>query len=197
MAKRKRAIRLVVLPEKSSDDVLLYLAVSSVVDGNFHSGGSHATAVPQLGGMPFSAQLRAMRGAAWISISSMGSPSNKLASVVAIVLTLWRMRTRSCAVSPMRVSVSVDASNRARMASTNASTSPAGTSQPCPPEPTNSGMPAMKVLMIGLRSAIASIITTGRPSAKLGCTSARAAEISSRTCRSSTQPVMRTVADSL
>ena len=65
------------------------------------------------------------------------------------------------------------------MAPANASTSPAGTSQPCFPGCTSSGMPATKVLMIGRRSAMASIMTIGRPSAKLGNTRARAARISS------------------
>ena len=74
------------------------------------------------------------------------------------------------------------ASRQACIASLNASTSPAGTSQPCSPECTSSGMPPTNVLMTGRLSAIASIITTGRPSEKLGSTSARAARISSRTC---------------
>ena len=62
------------------------------------------------------------------------------------------------------------------MAVVKASTSPAGTSQPCSPGMINSGIPATNVLITGLLNAIASMITTGRPSAKLGNTNVRAAK---------------------
>ena len=68
-----------------------------------------------------------------------------------------------------------------RIARTNASTEPAGTSQPCAPGCTNSGMPAINVVTTGLRSAIASIMTIGRPSAKLGRINALDARSSART----------------
>ena len=64
------------------------------------------------------------------------------------------------------------------MAPAKLSRSPAGTSQPCSPCWISSGMPATNVVMTGLRNAMASMMTTGRPSAKLGNTSARAARIS-------------------
>lgn len=49
----------------------------------------------------------------------------------------------------------------------------------------------MKVLMTGGWSDIASIMTTGSPSAKLGKKSTRAARISSLTCSLLIQPVPR------
>ena len=67
------------------------------------------------------------------------------------------------------------------MASTSGSTAPAGTSQPLRPGSTSSGMPAMDVAITGRPRAIASMITTGSPSAKLGSTRARAASSSRRT----------------
>ena len=56
---------------------------------------------------------------------------------------------------------------------------------------TSSGMPATNVLITGRPSANASINTTGRPSAKLGRTSARAAMISCLTRSPSAHPVIR------
>ena len=49
----------------------------------------------------------------------------------------------------------------------------------------------VEIWTTGRRSASASMITTGSPSAKLGSTSARAARSSFRTRFASTQPVMR------
>jgi hypothetical protein len=79
-------------------------------------------------------------------------------------------------------------------ACTNDSTSSAGTSQPCSPGCTSSGIPATNVLMTGRLNDMASMITTGRPSAKLASTRARAARISSRTCWLLIQPVMLNLA---
>ena len=70
-----------------------------------------------------------------------------------------------------------------------------GTNQPVSPGNTSSEMPAICVAMTGRRRDIASIMTTGKFSAKLGVTSARAAKISSRTAGPLSQPVMRTKAE--
>ncbi len=48
------------------------------------------------------------------------------------------------------------------------------------------------LVITGRRNAMASMITTGNPSAKLGSTRARDAAISSRTCSPPIHPVMRT-----
>jgi hypothetical protein len=53
-------------------------------------------------------------------------------------------------------------------------------------------MPATKVLTTGRASASASMIATGKPSAKLGSTRAFAPWISLRTASPSIHPVMRT-----
>jgi len=100
--------------------------------------------------------------------------------------------TRSRAASPMRARVSAGVARQSIIACARASTSPAGTSHPFSPCCTSSGMPAMKVVITGRRKAIASMMTTGSPSAKLGRTRARAARISSRTRSPATQPVMLT-----
>jgi len=56
------------------------------------------------------------------------------------------------------------------------------------------GNAATKVDSTGRRRAMASMMTTGKPSAKLGNTKARAANNSCRTCSALIQPVIRTCA---
>ena len=63
---------------------------------------------------------------------------------------------------------------------------------PMPPGTESSGIPPMYVLSTGRPNAKASMITIGRPSAKLGSTSARELRISRRTCSPLIHPVIRT-----
>ena len=86
----------------------------------------------------------------------------------------YRAAARRCLrpSRPIRASSSGAVVNTDRRAVTRSSIDPAGTSQPDLPASTSSGMPATKVLSTGRDSAKASMMATGRPSAKLGNTSA-------------------------
>ncbi len=99
--------------------------------------------------------------------------------------------TRRCPASPIVLRSVLDNDRHRSMEAISSCMEPAGNSQPVSSGTTSSGMPAIYVLSTGRRSAMASMITTGRPSAKLGSTRARAARISVRTALLSIHPVIR------
>src|SRR5581483_276658 len=89
--------------------------------------------------------------------------------------SLWiecRWTTRVWPALPIFSRSGTEAVRLCSIALARSSTEPAGKSQPVSPGTTSSGIPAIYVVSTGRRSAIASMITTGKPSAKLGSTRA-------------------------
>src|SRR5262245_14994867 len=126
------------------------------------------------------------------SSSAVGGAAMSWRSWAASRFASCRARTRSAPAWPIRVRSSAGVRSNRRTASAVASTFPAGTSHPFSPDSTSSGTPAMYVPTTGRPIAIASIMATGKFSAKLGMTRPRAVRRCSRTWALLCQPANST-----